>query len=418
MDKIKNIGLKIFDWGKRHRVLSVLLCLLLIVFCFKGIVWIYNDIAYGRFVKVGNIEDIQQRINLSKSQNIRLLAINNNILLIFIPYELKNRQYYKIYRYIVSKNQLENLGVAIESRFILPFKKNDEEILILAKQYPNKFNLYDFKLYLFNYNHINNLLQKYKFEAFDFTQDSKAISLTNTETLIFANEKTDKKPVLYKYQQNIDGENFSKLLNYDFNSLLLRKEKDKNILIVDKYNFKIKKYLYLANKIINIDTKEIEAHTHCNNLNYHSFFNWINDKEFVIFEYEPKIFHKTVYIYLFKFEDNTVYLKSKKNIKFNLFINPSFENRVVLNNKQILFIGGWTGNYQINWPSKQSYIYNIDNEKFIKINNYPITIQKAIIYNNHMKNPIIFGGETGNYFRKRPSESIYIFKPKNIEVNN
>lgn len=97
MEKIKNIGSRVFDWIKKHRVLSILLCLLLIIFCFKGIVWIYNDIAYGRFVKVGEIKKLKDILSYIK--------INDNELMLFAPIIKNHKLINQIYLYKIKEKK-------------------------------------------------------------------------------------------------------------------------------------------------------------------------------------------------------------------------------------------------------------------------------------------------------------------------
>ena len=344
MNKIKNIGLRIFNWGKKHRVLSILLCLLLIAFCFKGIVWIYNDIAYGRFVKVGEkyFDDtwhsdlyetydgkveffIQPYIYTDNVSTKKIAKRLGNISISYFPDEIYN----------INKN------------FVFLEKARDGFLYILDKE--------DKKLEFVRY------IDKFDNNSLNIKPIIKHFSKDKTNIINISNGNNNKTVAL----ENTSGAR--EVIKLDNENLLF--------FLNDAYRrFSFKhtyKYSLKNNKIHKLDTSEISYLS-----GLHNKLVYLGNNKFLFLQ-NDSLTEKLTSVAFLTLVNNKFIKQELKVPKNNPPFGLSTDNPLVLNANQILFVGGIKGETAFTRSSKQCFLYDIKKNKILKTNNFPFRLKKA-----------------------------------------
>lgn len=402
MDKIKNIGLRIFNWGKKHRVLSILLCLLLIAFCFKGIVWIYNDIAYGRFVKVGEIK--------SNKPNNTCIKLDDSSILLFVENQHWNLgTFYEIYHI---KNKITKKKTIISAFMVRPFATYNNKVFLLFIKNSNLLNKSENTILEYDYQ--KDIITEKRIKTFPYATNVNFEKLDGENVLIFNkhpalknnkgieylitifNVKTLRSKILQKYYRD---EKYNISLMPPGNSTEtedLHLVAQHTVAIVKNNNHQeiVIQLIDVNSGIIsNVDTEAIKQH---NNYKQKSQVRkkliWLNKNDFLVITYP--VFGKYTFFDSYSLIGTRI-IKQKSTIFYNksLFnanrISPN--NYSVINNNHILFIGGYDGIAETSWINKSCFLYDINKNKIYQLNNfkYRIKNQKIVPFQN---GALIFGG--------------------------
>lgn len=430
MEKIKNIGSRVFDWIKKHRVLSILLCLLLIIFCFKGIVWIYNDIAYGRFVKIGKIEN-------TKYNNHQYIKLEDGSVLLFIQNGIwsieDSNLSYSIYH--IEKNKVIKKETIINAYKLMPIASYHNNVYLMLIE--NSATSIKSNNYILQYDYKDDILLNKKIKTFPYTLSATYTSLSNNIVLIL-NEyptinknnkleynitlfepKTLQSKIINKYQEN--QEDFTSIAPKGISPITTKLHyfNYKNINYIAKVKSDVWKKIEITlintnnGKISNVDINQIEQHKqYSEKHNIRRKVIWLKNNSFLVITYPN--FGK--YIFFETYLLNGTEIVKQKN---KVFLNNSIfhanrispNNYTVIDGNKVLFFGGYDGIATTSWMNKTCFLYDINKNKIYRMNNFKYRIKNQSI-EPIKKDILIFGGyrEKSIFFDSKPLENIYLFK--------
>ncbi len=435
IEKITNIKLKIFSFSKNHKILSILLCLLFIMFCVRGVVWLYNDIAYGRFVKVAEMQNTQ----IGNSHEF--IALSDDGALLFLRngnWSIDDSNiFYNIYH--INKNHIKKMETTINAYWIKPIADYQGKIYLLFVE--NSKTLNKTGKYIFQYDYQNDLLSDNKITTSPYTTNAKCTHLPNKTIAIFGeqpimnkdqieypitifNPKTMQSEILHKYRKkqedfvsiNLNNDALSettKLYSYNYDNT------DYIVMVKNSGLGKIEISLLNVNNntMSNIDIDQIEKHEdYAKAHNIQRKIIWLKNNDFLVITYPN--FGKYTFFETYSLNNNTIVKKQTKVFhNKGLFhankISPN--NYSVINGNKILFIGGYDGIATTSWINKSCYLYDIDKNKIFRLNDFKYRIkgQKIAPFQNNI---LIFGGYKNKciFFDPTPLRGIYLFKPRLI----
>ncbi len=342
-EKIKNICLKLFNLGKKHKVLSIILCILIVVFCFKSVVWVYNDIAYGRFVKVGekHIDDAwYSSLYETNYGTIRFFIpsnthINNNLSTKKITRRLENFPVLRLPNEIYNINKDFIFSEEIRDGFFYDLDEEDKNLEVIRDI--DAFDKFDLS--------IKPMIEHIA------KNGNRAISIcNNNDCKLIALDNKDVKEII-----KLDDVNLLFLLG-DPNGRLT-------------YN-RFCKYSFKNNELQKFNTFEVP---YMNGL--HNKLVYLGKNKFLFLQNEALIGRITNVI-LFTLQ-NDKFLKQELKTPANSFLfGFSTDNPLVLNENQVLFVGGIKGETAFRRLSKQCFLYDIQKNKIMKINDFPYNLKQ------------------------------------------
>lgn len=388
MDKIKEIGLKIFNWSKKHKILSIILCLVLILYCLKGIVWFYNDINYGRFVKVEEIKKLKNTISYIKRDNDELL--------VFAP-TVKNKKIINtVYLYKIKERKLENLDITVNAKNIKLLASIKNAIVFIK--------LDDMKLYVLNL----------------FDKKAKKLSIENENI----SKKTEAKVIDKDIIAIISPVVIKGVFYYSIDILNFKNGKNKNALL--KVNSKIQERPYIDvydsgnGRLFVIDKI---WHNHISIIDYkklklinEQFFGYRNDGLIYLGDNCFAILKKGVgeiHVSVYKInQDGSVLREDDFGIELGMNHKNIMFNSYAVNGNIIYFIGGikeYTTHIEY---SNNSFEFNLDRKTFTKITNMPKKIGKPNILLLDNKGLLLFGGQKSVLLNQygKPNTDFYEFR--------
>ncbi len=339
MEKIKEIGLRVFDWGKKHKVLSIFLCITILTYTIKGCVWIYNDIAYGRFVRVG-----EKHIDDTWHSNI--YETDYSAIHFFIPsnsYTGNNASTKMIAKKLgdTPVSYLPNEIYNINGDFIY-FKKAKDGFLYNLDE-KNKELRFVRDISKFNSQNIKPAISIYS------KDENRIINVGNKTTIL---KNTDKTGKIIK----LDNKNILLFFNEMYNGSAF------------KYSYR---YSLKDEKLYQLNTSEIPYLS-----GLHNKLIYLGNNKFLFLQ--GTAFDKLTNTMLFTLENDKFIKQKLKMPRNNPLFGFSTNNPLVLNKNQVLFVGGLKGELDISWRTKQCFLYDIKRNKIVKINDFPFRLRKII----------------------------------------
>lgn len=379
---------KILNWGKIHRVLSLIICLIFFNYCINAIKQAHNVLLYGNYKLVAKIPmEKNSHSGLKPIAQVAPIKVDNDNI-VFL-YAQNNRPY-------------------ILSNFNLKTKKFTKfNSTINTEHYIHFINFIDDKIY-FAYDEMNcnqdytcNI--KYTFASFDYKKDKiekintyKAkygtpeikIKLNGQNLILFAkrneremfNKKVENKNnkfipphepsipksvynfILYNPKNNV----FKEILNFEVNTNNMFAQLENGNILSHHKN----RHTHIID-IIDLEKKKISSTPLDFKASLPTFI-WVGDNKFIV-----------IYELAYKLKINTYKVTNKNKIKkisskevknhglFNTFTEFAPRSNIVLNPETIIFVSGFNG--KIGWAdyTKTTHMYNPKTNKLKKITDFP-----------------------------------------------
>ncbi len=401
MNKIKNIGLRIFNWSKKHKFIALILCLIFFNFCINETRQIFNTLLYGNYKLVAKIPIKKDSYSRMKpfTQVAPIKIDNNNIIFLYA----------------------QNNGPYILSNLNLKTKKFTKfNSIINTEHYIHFINLIDGKIY-FAYDEMNRNPDytyniKYTFASFDYKKDK--IEKINTYKAKYGTPEIKIK---------LNGQNLILFVKHNEREMFNKKVENKNNKFIPPHELSIPKSVYnfiLYNPNNNafkeisnfeVNTNNIFAQlkngnilSHHKNKDIHIIdiidlekkkissvpldfkaslptYIWVGDNKFIV-----------IYESAYRLKINTYKITNKNKIEkiaskevknhglFDTFTEFVPQSNIVLSPETIIFAGGFNGKIGLANNVKTTHIYNPKANTLKRITDFPYKTggMKFIILNN------------------------------------
>lgn len=391
--------------------------------------------ALGTFKKIGRIEN-------SMGISDKYIRLNNGDILAFFQdgkWSLaKSKLFYNIY--YIGQNNVVKKKTVIYADTLKPIIAYNNRVYLLYtmnSETPTKS-----KTQVLEYNYRDDILSNKQITTLPYTSLVDSISLPNNIAIIFNrypqnkvgnkveytissfNPQNLESKTLYKYEKDkqyaiqitppmssLDIENLNLITHNNRLYIAITK-------ITDYGKIKITLYDIDKNKLIDINTKQIELHKNDAGGNLKWKIIWFKNGNFLLITY-PDFGKKTFFdAYLLNnmtaIKQNELILSNNNLFKSNV-VSPN--NYFVLNDSQVLFIGGQNGTGEFSWFNKTCFLYEMNKNRIIKLNNfkYNIANQNITLFQNHI---LLFGGvfQNSKFAEPEPFKDIYIYSYKQLNL--
>ncbi len=382
MEKIKKIGSKVFNWSKRHKFITLILCLMFLNFCIDETRQIFNILLHGNYKLVAKYP-IGKNYN-NPIENIEAVKIDDNNVIFFTR---QGNKPYQISKLNLKKKKFSHFNTTINA-----------EIIRFA-------DILDDKIYLiYNGAFGTGKADKNTFARFDYktdkivTIDDKDVSswetikitLNNEDFILFKNRKSDEKPHNKNKIKNQPYEELMRSIKYNFILYNPKTNEFKEIpnfetgisrIFAQMENGNILSHMEINDvqtiEIIDAEKKNITSVV----LDFRAYkptYIWLGKNKFIVV-YTPNEIGKVsnkLKIDTFKITNkNEIEKIAEKDFRNEglLSIYTKFTPReyAVLNSKTVVFIGGFNGGDIIGDCTKKTYIYDVETSALKRIADFP-----------------------------------------------
>lgn len=388
-EKIKNILLNVLNWGGKYKIASIFLCLIIILFCFKGIIWLYNDINYGRFIKVGEIKKLKDDISHIKA--------NENNLIIFAP-KIKNHKLINlIYSYNINDRKLKKLDISIDAGNIKPLGLCSNNVIFINRD--------DWRLYRL------------------YLPDKKLnkINIEDTEISQKAEAKAISKDVLIVITPIVTGN----ILQYGIDILNFKKEKHKTLMLKTSRNIPTPPYIniydlgygkFLVSDIVKNNYISIIDYKNMKLIQERHFSENPNDALIYLGNGRLAVIKKgaqEIHINIYKInQDNSIIKEEEFEVNSNKNYKKAMLNNYAVIDNTIYFIGGTKEYITNNAYTNNSFKLDLDKKTFTRIAQAPEKMGKTNILVLDKNTLLLFGGYKSTIFNRYgiPNANFYEYR--------
>lgn len=391
----KKIIIKIFNWGKKEKFLSLILFIMFLIFCIGGIRHEYNILRYGNYKYIGRcIPKVQGKYEKS-ADDVKAVSLKNHIVIFFTKHvDLDSYKNYKIYSLNTETKKVMPFKTILNVKYITYIKQLNNKIYLVANEE------FSTNLYAFDYN--TSSIKKLA-ELSDSFQLLDTISLNNNKYILFKYEKTassDSTNYIYKLynpQANVfislDG------IKIEEKEEFIGQLNNGNILTLVKDTEKYSKKFWIKITDFKLKTTPLKI------LDFESLGSikpeviLLSDNKFIVVLQKGNGINIKTYLIT---KDNTCKLLAEKEVRNNWLTGNVFtpKNHIVLND-DVFFSGGREG-YSLVPPNPMNttFMYSYSNNELKRITNLPfkttvikllkISENSFIVYDCNVENHNLF----------------------------
>lgn len=421
MNKIKDIGLKIFNWGKKHRVITLILCLTLLNFCIDGTRQIFNILLHGNYKLVAKYP-VEKKYN-NHIEYMKAVKIDDDNIIFFTR---QGRKPCQISKLNLKTKKFTYFNTAINTGILRFADILDNKIYLIYYKEPivgkedgrNIFARFDYK---------TDKIEKIRDKDFSYWEARK-ITLNNEDFILFKNEKHDEKP---QDKNKIKNQSYEELMrSYKYNFTLYN---PKTNMFIEIPNFEtgagkmfaqMKNGNILSHMVINgnqtvdiIDLGKKNASSVVLDFRgYNSTYIWLGKNKFIVV-YAPENAYN-------KLKINTYEITNKNEIKkitekeaknqglFSVYAKFVPREYAVLNPKTVAFIGGFNGGDIIGGCTKKTYIYNVETNSLKRITDFPYKTHGMATFTLNDSEILTYGADKCSWWNEynNSNNKMYGFK--------
>lgn len=385
-ETIKNIGLSIFIWSKKNKVIALILCLMFFNFCINEVKQVHNILLYGDYKLVARYPiEKTSYFALKPVRQVSAIKIDSNNIIFFIS---QRNKVYKIINLNLKTKKISNFTTFINANYIHFASLVGNKIYLgyYENQHTYVFAVFDYK---------TDKIIKIKVGNTSFGEAKVKIKLGGQDYILFAkhNEEVPDKKIknknakfippheqiitksvynftLYNPKNNI----FRKIFDLETNTDKIIAELENGSILSYSCNAKANSYTI---DIIDLEKNKISSTLLDFKASMPTFI-WLGENKFmVIYEYYKSGREKG------RLGINTYKITSKNKIEklcskevenhglFDTFTEFVPRSYVVLSPEAVLFVGGFNGKIGLANYSKDTHIYNPTTNILKKITNFP-----------------------------------------------